>query len=403
MRVLIFSGTSEGRALASLLSDDHIETCVSVATEYGEMVMDEVLLPHVTVRTGRLNAFQMEELIRDFSLVVDATHPYAVDVTKNIIEACGRVGKEYIRLLRADTSDPGDAYDMTAGSVREAAEYLARHASGRIFVSTGSKELHEYAVIPDYRKRLIARVLPVDEARYKCEKLGIRHAIFELGPFSYEQNFEAFKTYGVDWLVTKSAGKIGGFEEKIRAARDLGMKILVIRRPNENEDGYSMEEVRSMILERAEKEDAYPRFPLFISLAGKRVVVIGAGEIGCRRIRTLLKYGAEVTVISPDTADPELMGSVKWEQREYADGDCRNACLVVASTNKRDVNHRIYEYCASHHILVSTADCREESSFYFPAVYTDEKTSIGIVGDGKDHGHVKRTSARIREMMEKEI
>ena len=250
MTVIVFSGTSDGREIASFLSKNHIKTGVSVATEYGEMVMDEMFLPDVTVYTGRLDTDEMEKLIRDYTLVVDATHPYAVNVTKNIIEACKKTGTEYIRMLRADTQDSDSAYDMTAGSVREAAEYLAENAAGRIFVSTGSKELQEYTIIPDYNNRLIARVLPTEEARIKCEKLGIWHAIYELGPFSYEQNKEAFQNNSADWLVTKSAGRAGGFEEKIQAARDLGMKIIVIRRPLEDEKGYSMEEVKQILMNR---------------------------------------------------------------------------------------------------------------------------------------------------------
>ena len=86
-KVLIFSGTTEGRLLAETLSENGIPCIVSVATEYGEIVMPH--LAGVTVHRGRMDVGQMMEYMteQDVSAVVDATHPFATAVSENIKES----------------------------------------------------------------------------------------------------------------------------------------------------------------------------------------------------------------------------------------------------------------------------------------------------------------------------
>ena len=90
-RLLIFGGTTEGRLLAEHCSKSGISADVSVATEYGA----ELLPEDVNVLCGRLETEEMTALIlkNGYIMVVDATHPYAVEATKNIKAACGFCGK----------------------------------------------------------------------------------------------------------------------------------------------------------------------------------------------------------------------------------------------------------------------------------------------------------------------
>lgn len=248
IKICVFSGTSEGRELSKFLSEKEIETLVSVATDYGKEVMDE--MPHVIVRTGRLEKKEMEDLIRGYDLCVDATHPYAVNVTENIRSAAASTGVRYIRLMREDTSTDEEKYYRVFDSVREAAEFL-KTCDGNIFVSTGSKELSEYSIIPGYRDRLTVRVLPVKESERKLKDLGIRNCIFKKGPFSYDDNIRDLKNSDASYLVTKNSGNAGGFQEKADAAEALGIRLILIRRPDETniDKTYSMEEVKEEILE----------------------------------------------------------------------------------------------------------------------------------------------------------
>ena len=165
-KILLFAGTTEGRNLAEFLEKNQIPTEVCVATQYGETLLEEGKYLHV--HAGRLDETEMEQQIQkqQITLVIDATHPYAVIVSQNIRRACSRTGTEYIRLARKETdaSWKQEMEDVTeVASVAEAAAFLAKK-EGRIFAATGSKELSAYQVIPDYQDRVVARVLSTPEA-----------------------------------------------------------------------------------------------------------------------------------------------------------------------------------------------------------------------------------------------
>ena len=101
MELLLFGGTGEGRALAEWLRDEGIPVTVCVATAYGSTLLP----PGVEAHTGRLDRAGMEALMvrRPYTCVIDATHPYAVEVTRQLQEAAQARGVPYVRLLR--TSD----------------------------------------------------------------------------------------------------------------------------------------------------------------------------------------------------------------------------------------------------------------------------------------------------------
>uniref|UniRef100_UPI00307DEBF9 precorrin-6A reductase n=1 Tax=Clostridium sp. TaxID=1506 RepID=UPI00307DEBF9 len=274
-KIWIFGGTTEGRLLAEYCSREKIEAWVSVASEYGEELLQEELmesgnagnpdLNHNTclakknlktvqassVRTvvrGRMDRYQMEEFIRNqgIHLVIDATHPHARLVSEEIQEACGRTGVRLERCLRAE-GEQNKARDwVEVDSIQEAVSFLSS-VSGVIFATTGSKELEALCQIPDYQKRVYARVLPTSNVLKKCEKLGITgsHLIAMQGPFSTEMNTLFLRQTKAEWLLTKDSGRAGGFQEKMEAARENGTRVVVIRRPEE--DGISLEEAMEVL------------------------------------------------------------------------------------------------------------------------------------------------------------
>ena len=217
-KIWIFGGTTEGRLLAEYCSREKIEAWVSVASEYGEELLQEELMESgnagnpdlnhntclakknlktvqassvIKVLRGRMDRYQMEEFIRNqgIHLVIDATHPHARLVSEEIQEACGRTGVRLERCLRAE-GEQNKARDwVEVDSIQEAVSFLSS-VSGVIFATTGSKELEALCQIPDYQKRVYARVLPTSNVLKKCEKLGITgsHLIAMQGPFSTEMN-----------------------------------------------------------------------------------------------------------------------------------------------------------------------------------------------------------------------
>ena len=105
--------------------------------------------------------------------------------------------------------------------------------------------------ITDYKTRLIARVLPTLEAIRTCEAVGLKgkQIIAMQGPFSEIMNEEMFRESGAGILLTKESGNAGGYSEKIKAALNCNMKILVLQRPT-LESGNTLEEMKLRILKR---------------------------------------------------------------------------------------------------------------------------------------------------------
>lgn len=242
-RPLIFSGTTEGRTLSEKLSAAGIRHIVCVATEYGELVMEPSEM--ADVRTGRMTALEMYDMMKfEADKVFDATHPYAADVSHNILTACLAADKEYVRILRDTDSElfPADADIRVFESAAACAGALAE-TEGNILLTTGSKELGIYAADEELRGRLFARVLPSHESISLCEQAGLsgKHIIAMQGPFSMETDLALIRQFDIKALVTKSSGSTGGAPDKIRAAARAGIPVYMIGRPAE-ESGMSVNE-----------------------------------------------------------------------------------------------------------------------------------------------------------------
>ena len=232
MKILLFSGTADGRLLSRELADRGAEVTVCVATEYGTEAQGSY--PGVTVLTGRKDAQEMAALLPGYELCIDATHPYALIVSQNIREACKKTGVPYRRLLREACEADGA---VTVSSVHDAAAFLAE-TEGKILLAIGSKELAVFSSLPP--KRLCPRVLPSHEAISACEALGIPHRniVAMQGPFTKELNTALLRQLGARYMVSKDGGTAGGFPEKADAAREAGTTLILIRRPDEEGERY---------------------------------------------------------------------------------------------------------------------------------------------------------------------
>ena len=197
MKIVVFSGTTEGRLFSRQLAAQGAEVLVSVATPLG--AEEQGRLQGVTVHCGRLTP---EET------------------------AC----IEYHRLLRAESPLP--AGSMVFQSAAHAAEFLA-NTCGNLLLATGAKELAAFSGIEP--ARLFPRVLPTPEGIAACEAAHIPHKniIAMQGPFSYALNRALLEQFHIRFLVTKDGGAAGGFAEKAQAAQDTGAQLIVLRRPAE--------------------------------------------------------------------------------------------------------------------------------------------------------------------------
>lgn len=245
--IVVFAGTSEGRRLVECCARHGRQVVACVATEYGERLIP--MEPGVQVHMGRMDAAEMEAFLRRQrrAVVVDATHPYAREVSKTVKKVCGALDLTCVRLVRA--SSEGRIADEHLHWVDDAgsAALLAEGLAGNIFLATGSKELAVFAEqISDF-SRIYARVLPSRETLDVCMGLGLSggQLICMQGPFSEEMNRAMYAHVSAKILVTKESGDAGGFLPKIQAALALGMECIVIRRPKER--GLSFEAVCGLL------------------------------------------------------------------------------------------------------------------------------------------------------------
>ncbi len=246
-RIVLFGGTTEGRKLAEYLAGHEVQVYVCVTTSYGESLMNasNLHITHEPMDEEEMDRF-FKEVRPDF--VIDATHPYAREVTAHVKEACLECGLTYLRLVREST-DPVEKA-VYVEDIVTAADYLTE-TTGNILVTTGSKELQAYTRIPQYRERIYARVLPTSDVVRTCEELGFAgpHLICMQGPFSEEMNRVVLKEHQIRYLVTKDSGVEGGFPQKAAAAEDTGATLVVIGRPEE-EEGYTYTEMIRLLREK---------------------------------------------------------------------------------------------------------------------------------------------------------
>lgn len=241
-KAIVFAGTTEGYALCEFLAENRVSVYACAATEYGGSLLQENEFLHVSA--GRLKTEDMEELFRKENpeIVLDATHPYAAEVTKNIRTACESAGVLYQRILRPEGEKNSEA--IYVESTEEAAAFLSG-TEGNIFLTTGSKELTKFTGIPDYKERLFARVLSIPSVIRSCAELGIegKHLIGMQGPFSAEINEAMLRQFQCSYLVTKDTGLAGGFPEKMEACQRCGVTPVIIGRPLK-EEGLSLQDAR---------------------------------------------------------------------------------------------------------------------------------------------------------------
>ena len=277
-QTVIFAGTTEGRRLSECLALAGIVHTVCVATEYGEVVLPTA--SERCVHCGRMNQKEMEAFFRDnsFSMVVDATHPFARDVTDNIraaVEEQNRAGAglSYLRLVRDEARREGDVAYFESN---EACQKALADTEGNILLTTGSKELPIYCGNEALRSRLYVRVLPAVESIQICRRQGLlgRQILAMQGPFTQQMNEAVLQQYQIRCLVTKESGASGGYPEKLAAARQTGVKVFVIGRPPQ--EGASFSQV-CQVLEALYGRKLLEEAPMEITLAG-----LGMGSPACR-------------------------------------------------------------------------------------------------------------------------
>lgn len=233
--ILVIAGTSDARALALEIMKVGFSLLATVVTENAA---SELLLSGIPVQAGRLSEAEMVSLIeaKGIQAVVDASHPFAEEASKNAMNAAIKARVPYIRYERKSQSFQYEKM-MVAKNYEEAAE-IAADKKGVVMLTTGSKTLQIFTekLLRNPDILLLARMLPRVDNMEKCDQLGFpqKNIIAMQGPFTKDFDQALFKQYGVTLMITKESGKAGSVDQKVEAAMELGIEIIMIGRPKIN-------------------------------------------------------------------------------------------------------------------------------------------------------------------------
>lgn len=127
--------------------------------------------------------------------------------------------------------------------------------------------------------------------------------------------------------------------------------------------------------------------PIFCRLDNKPVLLVGGGEVAERKARLLLDAGAQLTVVAPEL-DPELAelaanGSIEWLAGEFAPAQLTGKWLVVAATDRREVNALVYQSANQARIFANVVDDPKRSSFIMPSIIDRSPLMVAISSGGK--------------------
>ncbi len=144
-------------------------------------------------------------------------------------------------------------------------------------------------------------------------------------------------------------------------------------------------------------------YPVFIDIADRNCLVVGGGSVGRRKVKTLLKCGAKVTVVCPQ-AEAELAelaqsGMITLKRRSYCSADMDGMFLVIGATDDEKLNVRISKEAELHNILYNIADRPEACNFILPALVRRGDLTIAISTSGKSPAFAKK----LRKELEQEF
>lgn len=223
MNVLVLGGTSEARKLAGVLTErEGIETTLSLAG-----VTSNPLTMPVPVRMGGFGGvagLQAHIRERAIDLIVDASHPFAGQMSRHAVAACQATSCTLWRLERpAWTRREGDDWHA-ATDLDNAAAQLSRFGPN-VFLSVGARSLQPFEHVTG--KRWIVRSIDPPE-----HPPAFADWTFVQGkpPFTYDDEIDLLGNHGVDVVVTKNSGATAT-RAKLDAACELGVPVLMVQRP----------------------------------------------------------------------------------------------------------------------------------------------------------------------------
>ncbi|HTV69163.1 MAG TPA: cobalt-precorrin-6A reductase [Rhizobiaceae bacterium] len=242
-RILILGGTAEARQLAGrLAASAEFDVNLSLAGRTEKPVAHPV-----PVRVGGFGGPEgLAQHLREsgVDILVDATHPYAAQISANAAEAAAKTGVPIVALRRPPwTTSTADHWEDVDDASAAADRLVASEKRLRVFLALGRQELTPFERAPQHFY-LIRSVDPVEPRLI----LPDAQYIVARGPFEEVDESDLFQTNRIDIIVCKNSGSSATYA-KLAAARQLDIRVLMIRRSAlpDVPSGETVDEVLAMI------------------------------------------------------------------------------------------------------------------------------------------------------------
>lgn len=240
MRIAVIAGTSDATELIQAISEKH-EITAFVATDYGREILKHC---HCGIIIGRLQEQEFLEILTDFHCVIDASHPFAEEVTKIVKSVCEKLTILYFRLIRPELNF--NYHNIQIVDSKEKACLLLSEMTGNILLTTGVKTLNFYEThVKNFATRAWVRVLDTKDSR-KIAENSKAHIIYGIPPFTEQDTLGIIQKYHISVLVSKDSGIKGGLSEKINAAKKCSIPVILLKRPDEK--GMQLQEILNYLL-----------------------------------------------------------------------------------------------------------------------------------------------------------
>ncbi|APC84948.1 cobalt-precorrin-6A reductase [Clostridium botulinum] len=234
--IALILGTSEGREILSLLNKFTDNILISTATAYGGEILKDY--KYKKLNTKPLNKERLLNMLKEnqVNILIDASHPYALEVTKNAREVSKDLNIEYVRYERPSSAEEFKENKKVVflEDYKDLNEAL-KNIKGNILNTSGSRNMDKILDLK-LENRIIHRVLPSVKVLEDCFNLGVKveDLMAIKGPISKELNKAFIKDYDAKALILKDSGPQGGTKEKILACLECDIYALVIKRKKIN-------------------------------------------------------------------------------------------------------------------------------------------------------------------------
>jgi len=245
IRIFLMGGTKDSINIIKFLKENYISLYIltTTTTDYGGKLAKVAGSDDVIDKP--LHKSEILDLLKNyfdensFDVLIDATHPFAVNITSTAIETSKIANIPYIRFERPTLDYSKYKNVHSVDSFEEVGDIISTNFSGKNILHLAGVNTINMVLSSNQiaKKNFFVRVLPVKSSIEKCNNSGIygEHIVAMQGVFSKEFNKVLMKELKIEVIITKESGDIGGVPSKIAAAHELGISVILVNRPEISE------------------------------------------------------------------------------------------------------------------------------------------------------------------------